>query len=110
MIYDIKNLVVLHLDAGSDVNGNPRRLFLLVHPNVGFLSAVDEGYLGTEAIGDFDVDFSGDKKEIVRQLQKVITPKIDTTFKYYRELLKHYSNMHIGDKIAITTNLINQPF
>lgn len=41
---------VIHLDAGQDSNGNPRRCFVLVHPIQGPLAACDEGYEGTAAL------------------------------------------------------------
>lgn len=40
---------VVHMDAGQDSNGNPRRCFVLVHPIHGPLAACDEGYLGLAA-------------------------------------------------------------
>ena len=52
-VCDLEDLSVLHLDAGNDLNGNPRRVYVLAHPTAGFLAAVDEGYEGWAAIGDF---------------------------------------------------------
>ena len=41
---------VVHLDAGHDVNGNPRRLYVLVSGEGGIAATVDEGYSGIGAL------------------------------------------------------------
>jgi hypothetical protein len=42
--------MVLHLDAGHDTNGNPRRAYAGLDDRGAVLWAVDEGYLGREAV------------------------------------------------------------
>ena len=44
---------ILHLDAGHDVNGNPRRGYLVVGKAEGWpIAYVDEGYRGEAALAD----------------------------------------------------------
>lgn len=41
---------ILHLCAKNDVNGNPRRLFVLSNEEGKFIAAWDEGYKGSDAV------------------------------------------------------------
>ena len=45
-----KGCSILHLATKLDKNGNPRRLYTIVHPDVGIVVSVDEGYSGVESI------------------------------------------------------------
>ena len=44
---------ILHMCASNDVNGNPRRAFVAVHPILGMVAAVSEGYRGTAAMREW---------------------------------------------------------
>lgn len=46
----VNEIAIVHFDAGRDRNGNPRRFFAVVHPAIGTLLAIDEGYEGEAAI------------------------------------------------------------
>jgi hypothetical protein len=41
------------IDAGHDRNGNPRRLYLVVHTVTGKVGAFDEGYSGRHALPEW---------------------------------------------------------
>jgi len=43
-------MIALHLDAGHDRNGNPRRCFLVLGPDGSTVAVVDEGYRGRGAL------------------------------------------------------------
>lgn len=44
---------ILHLDAGHDTNGNPRRGYLVIGKREGWpIAYVDEGYRGIDALRD----------------------------------------------------------
>lgn len=76
---------VLHLDAGHDTNGNPRRLFLVLHLTEGIVAAVDEGYYGASAL---DRDLSPKVGKILRGENGYHT--IKTTPSERRDLLKQF--------------------
>lgn len=38
--------IAIRLNAGHDVNGNPRRVFVVIDPKHGVIDAIDEGYEG----------------------------------------------------------------
>ena len=44
---------VIHLNAGNDTNGNPRRVFVVLHDS-DFVAAYDEGYSGINAITNLE--------------------------------------------------------
>lgn len=71
---------VLHLKSKNDINGNPRRLFLVMHPN-GMVAAVDEGYVETSALNVFE-------SEVSAILRARIVGAIEIKPKQYRELLR----------------------
>lgn len=78
-------LSVLRLNAGNDRNGNPRRLFLVMHPESGVLAAIDEEYSGRGALNVFGKTL-GEKLGAVAQG----SPLIATTPSEYKSLLKTY--------------------
>jgi hypothetical protein len=43
-------VVALHLRANNDVNGNPRRCFVVLDDRSRFVEAIDEGYEGMAAL------------------------------------------------------------
>lgn len=47
-----KRAIVIHLNAGNDSNGNPRRIYLAILSSGRILGAVDEGYSGSGAVGE----------------------------------------------------------
>lgn len=49
-IAEPSKLSVLHLKAPNDPNGNPRRLFVVVHPQKGIVLTVDEGFAGIHSL------------------------------------------------------------
>jgi hypothetical protein len=46
---DRRKVIVDHLAAPSDVNGNPRRVYLVRTRDGNVITAIDEGYLGSAA-------------------------------------------------------------
>ena len=46
---DQRKVLVLHLAAPNDTNGNPRRLFVVLSREGETLATIDEGYLGSAA-------------------------------------------------------------
>lgn len=73
--------LAIHLNAGNDRNGNPRRLFLLVTVNKGeatVIDAINENYYGESAVSK-----AGYKNV-------PIIGRFDTTPSEYRDLLKRY--------------------
>jgi hypothetical protein len=74
--------VVLRLSAGHDNSGNPRRLYVVMHPIRGILVAIDEGYSGEGAIEE------AYGPAIYAALSKHLVGTIDTTPAQYRQLLK----------------------
>ena len=66
------NVVAIHLDAGHDTNGNPRRVFVLLDEK-GIHDVIDEGYRGTPE--------AAEGKVIMR---------IPTTPRFRLELLKEW--------------------
>jgi hypothetical protein len=71
-------MIAIHLNAGNDRNGNPRRLFLILNEKATIVRAIDEGYEGTQAL--------------VPEFASVpVSQQIPTTYKEYRYLLKQFS-------------------
>ena len=68
-------VLILHLNAGNDTNGNPWRIFVVYDQGGMIIDTMDEGYAGKGEIG---IKFS----------KVPITWQISTTPKEYRELLK----------------------
>lgn len=46
---DRRKLLVIYLRADNDVNGNPRRVYVVMDRNGFTVDAIDEGYLGEQA-------------------------------------------------------------
>lgn len=79
----LSNISILHLDAGHDPNGNPKRLYVLVEPG-SVVAVVNEGYRGRAAIDDafsHDVGAKG-----ITTLSKAISIKLAITGKEYTEI------------------------
>lgn len=69
---------VIRLNAGNDVNGNPRRVFIQLSSKGLILDAWDEDYLGESAIpSDHRASYSG--------LTLFVTPGT------YRDVIKNYT-------------------
>lgn len=83
--YKASELIVLHLSAGKDTNGNPRRCFVLTHALDGYLDATDEGYEGTSAIEAF---VPSRDKAVLAELHARIATKIDTSPSCYRHFVR----------------------
>lgn len=71
---------IQHLAAPNDVNGNPRRLYL-VHDLIrgGSPRAYDEGYLGSEAV-----------PQGIREDAHELAPRLEVTPKAYRDTLRRF--------------------
>lgn len=52
MRQDRRRHVAIHLNAGHDVNGNPRRVYVVIDRYGAIVATVDEGYSGTQALKD----------------------------------------------------------
>ncbi len=72
-------MTAIKLNAGNDRNGNPRRVYVVFGSSGDVLSAIDEGYLGSEAVTILYPDLKG--KPI---------PEFQTTPEEYRLLLKQF--------------------
>ncbi len=77
--------MVVHLDAGHDTNGNPKRLFL-VFDRDGEIAAVDEGYEGPHAL---DTELG---KQVGERLRAMLpwSARIAIEPGEYRDLLREY--------------------
>lgn len=64
-----------HLSAGSDANGNPRRVFIIMDANGNILKAIDEEYKGLPA----------ECKGLVQ------LPQFEVSVREYKILLKNFS-------------------
>ena len=78
-------MIAIHVNAGNDTNGNPRRLFVVFDdagkmanyvPDARVMAVVSEGYRGSAALRDEYPDVP------VAEIRLDITPK------QYRELLR----------------------
>jgi hypothetical protein len=68
--------VILHLDAGHDRNGNPRRCFAVFNPDTGeLIETLDEGYRGSAVYRD-------------KYPEAKYLGRVPTTAAYRRELLR----------------------
>jgi hypothetical protein len=80
--------MMIHLDAGHDVNGNPRRAFAQYGDSGMLQAAWNEGYHGTAAVPEayrYEADHA---------------PKIPTTPKFYRETLREAQRIDVLAAIA----------
>ena len=82
----LSEISVIHLNAGNDRNGNPRRVFVLNHPKHGTLCAIDEGYSGVDALRELLPVMSVAE---LRELKTAVTGRIPTTVAHYRDCLKY---------------------
>jgi len=74
-------MIAILLNAGNDVSGNPRRVFVVLNNKGDIVEAIDEGYGGKAALFD--------KYPAVN---RGLSPSsFSTTPKEYRELLKDWS-------------------
>jgi hypothetical protein len=69
--------VVIKLNAGNDLNGNPRRVFVVLAITGEILGTADEGYIGLHAVCEKwpDLGFG-------------YVPEFETTPKEYRYLTR----------------------
>lgn len=107
-IYPISECIVLHLNAGNDRNGNPRRVYVLAHPIAGYLAAVDEGYEGWGAMRGFAktvvfADMHSRLDDVVDALRDRVTPRIDTSPSYRKRLLSAAIQANMAARQAIVT-------
>lgn len=74
----------IHFHAPSDPNGNPQRVYVVIHLTEGFVAAVDEGFDGNRALGN------AFGKDIGEGLRIRLAGGINIPRKQYHELLKDY--------------------
>ena len=72
----------IHLDAGHDANGNPRRAFMVYNEEGELVGSADQGYLGdSDAVrGALPLDEQGFKV--------VILARVTTTAAFYRKVIR----------------------
>ena len=74
-------MIVIHLRAPNDSNGNPRRLYLIIDPSNGLpIDCIDEGYLGNSAYKS-------------KYPESVYSTQIDIPAKEYRRIRKQFSEL-----------------
>ena len=67
---------ILHLCAKNDLNGNPRRLYVMSNEEGKYIAAWDEGYKGSDAVpGEFRKD-------------AYLSQRFDVTVTEYNKLLR----------------------
>lgn len=90
-----KPLAIIHLDAGHDKNGNPRRVYVVFGNDGYVIEAIDEGYYGHGAITSRK-DLKG-----VPVLSASWGSRFATTYTEYKELLKSFSK-RAGNPSSVT--------
>jgi hypothetical protein len=80
-------VTITHLCAPSDVNGNPRRVFVVQDVRNGFVEAVDEGYEGETAVTKRYPWFNHQAAERMGVERAYIT-RVDVPSAEYRRQLK----------------------
>lgn len=70
---------VIHLNAGNDANGNPRRCYVIMDANLYVIDVIDEGYSGTRELEHRHPDL----KPLAHSV-----PSFATTPKEYKSLMK----------------------
>ena len=78
-------ITIQHIKAPNDVNGNPRRLFMVVwlYDNGNVTTAYDEGYAGRGAIpGKRNTEFAS--------MPDIELPSVNVSSAEYRRLLEQY--------------------
>jgi len=77
-------LTALHLDAGHDTNGNPRRIYIILEAETAdIIDAVDEGYRGRRALEIWADEHNAP------EVAKLRPPTIATTATERRDLLRN---------------------
>lgn len=79
-------MLIQHLVSTNDVNGNPRRLFLIMGHEGSLLAVVDEGHAGRDAI-QTGLDAVGFGKGGWRP-NRIELPEIEVPPSFYRALLR----------------------
>ena len=74
-----KKVFSVRLNAGNDVNGNPRRVYVVFDSSGKIIDAIDEGYSGINAL---DSAYPKHNDSVA---------SFDTSPSEYRELVKSYS-------------------
>lgn len=106
--YKLSACFVLHLDAGNDKNGNPRRVYCLHHRLRGLIATVDEGHEGEGAMLGFAVRWHWEEgpEDAVRRkwalqsaLSRCTSGRIPTTAAFRRELLAREEQSKTNDLI-----------
>jgi len=77
--------ICIHLDAGHDNNGNPKRAYMVIHTSGDIVAVIDEGYYGSKALNKT----FGDK--IGTDLYLRYSGTIATTKLQLRDLFKDFS-------------------
>lgn len=70
-------MVCIKLNAGNDSSGNPRRVFVLFNDDGSINCAMNEGYRGLRALGEYAALFD-------------TTHEFATTVKEYTRILRNY--------------------
>ena len=70
-------VLILHLIADNDINGNARRLFLILDLEGDIIEAIDEGCFGSAAYSQ-------------KYPFRVLLPVIEISVKEYKRYLKRY--------------------
>jgi hypothetical protein len=72
-----KAIMAIHLDAGRDTNGNPRRIFVVFDSKAEVIDAIDEGYQGSGGV--------------IRKYGKIpISERFETSPSARRELMRKF--------------------
>lgn len=71
-------MISILLDAGHDINGNPRRVWVVLDEDGSFVETIDEEYLGSSAVSK-------------KYPNVILGPTFKTTAKEYRSLLKFHA-------------------
>ena len=89
-------MLAVHLNAGNDANGNPRRIFVILDDQARVLDAVEEGYEGV----------SGALKNAGYE-GIAVSPRFDTTPAEYKALKSHAATQRLRTnpfRKAVTDN------
>lgn len=73
------NYLAISLKAGHDINGNPRRVWVVLDGGE-VVDAIDEGYLGAAAV-------------LGKYPNAILGPRFETTLKEYKSLLRLYKDV-----------------
>jgi hypothetical protein len=78
---------ILHLCAKNDINGNPRRLYVMSNEDGKYIAAWDEGYKGSDAVpGPFRKD-------------AYLSQRFDVTVTEYNKLLRTLPHPEFGFEV-----------